>query len=80
MKFSISIAALFVAGVLASPAPAAPKCYGKNEVYNSCGTACPLTCEEPDPRPCTLQCVAGCFCKNGFIRNSAGACVKPSQC
>ena len=27
--------------------------------YSECGTACPLTCENPDPVLCILQCVPG---------------------
>ncbi|KAM0554075.1 hypothetical protein ACHAPJ_007150 [Fusarium lateritium] len=79
MKCSISLVALLVTGILAIPAPTTPTCK-PGEQYNQCGTACPLTCAEPKPRPCTKQCVSGCFCKAGTIRNSAGACVKASNC
>ena len=37
-----------------------PKCPG-DKVFNRCGSACPSTCEDPDP-PCTKQCVARCTC------------------
>nr|XP_012134943.1 PREDICTED: chymotrypsin inhibitor-like [Megachile rotundata] len=30
--------------------------------------------------PSFWQCVAGCTCKEGFVKNSVGACVSPSQC
>nr|QRN45218.1 zonadhesin-like 1 [Tineola bisselliella] len=53
---------------------------GKNEHYNRCGTACPLTCDQPEPRPCTRQCVKGCFCNGDLVRNSEGKCVPKDQC
>lgn len=57
---------------------------GRNEVYMSCGTACPLTCKNVisgSGNICTKQCVAGCFCKAGYVRRaSGGSCVLKSQC
>ncbi|XP_037914087.1 serine protease inhibitor swm-1-like [Hermetia illucens] len=53
---------------------------GENEMYSSCGTACPLTCQRPQPGICTLQCVMGCFCKQGFVRSNSGKCVRLSDC
>lgn len=56
-------------------------CKKKFEEYNSCGTACPLTCDNyKNPPGCTKQCVPGCFCRNGYVRNDAGDCVRPSEC
>ncbi|CCV02050.1 immune reactive putative protease inhibitor [Invertebrate iridovirus 25] len=55
------------------------KC-GPNEEYTTCGTACPLTCEKPKVGVCTLQCVIGCRCKEGYLRHRSGKCVKPNQC
>ena len=53
-----------------------------NEVFNACGTACPVTCANKDNPPmiCTMQCVIGCFCARGYLRNDAGTCVPESQC
>ena len=50
-------------------------------VYNQCGTACPLTCDNRDnPPACTRQCVAGCFCPEGTLQDSSGRCVQESEC
>ncbi|KAM0314333.1 hypothetical protein ACHAPQ_011848, partial [Fusarium lateritium] len=68
MKHYIPAVALFITGVLAVPTSVAQKCK-LGEQYQSCGTACPLTCEYPEPQACTMQCVSGCFCKKGLIRN-----------
>ena len=57
-----------------------PSQCGYNEVYTNCGTACPLTCEKPNIGPCTLQCVIGCQCKKGYLRNKFGKCVSPDKC
>eukprot|EP00117_Sycon_ciliatum_P036387 scpid49483/ scgid27402/ Chymotrypsin-elastase inhibitor ixodidin len=53
------------------------------EVYNECGTACPSTCTQPGPRPCAKICSRGCFCPEGFVRQSSenGApCVQSHDC
>ncbi|KAJ3630914.1 hypothetical protein MTP99_012080 [Tenebrio molitor] len=44
--------------------------------YDECGSACPPTCEDPNPT-CEAACVAGCFCKEGYIFSSFfELCVK----
>ncbi|KAG8181902.1 hypothetical protein JTE90_026060 [Oedothorax gibbosus] len=67
--------------VLPEQCPSKAVC-GKNQVYQECGTACPLTCENlgNPPKVCTLQCVVGCACQEGYVKNSEGECVKPEQC
>lgn len=52
---------------------------GENASFTECGSACPLTCENPEPRMCTMQCVMGCFCNPGFVL-SDGRCVRQSDC
>ncbi|XP_048005706.1 von Willebrand factor-like isoform X2 [Leguminivora glycinivorella] len=48
----------------------------KGEVRNTCGSACPPTCENKDEPPiCTSQCVDGCFCAKGTYRNKKGKCT-----
>lgn len=53
------------------------------ETYQTCGTACQPSCDDPNP-VCTKQCVPGCFCNPGLLRVRTGAndgpCVPQSQC
>lgn len=59
-------------------------CMFQNEEYNSCGSACPQTCEDVSNnnflKPCTFQCVPGCHCRPGFVRNYILQCVPPAAC
>lgn len=60
--------------------PPIPKCKA-NEIFLSCGTACPATCANPHPSPvCTKNCVVGCACKEGFLKNAQGECVEAANC
>ncbi|XP_053974060.1 chymotrypsin inhibitor-like [Hylaeus volcanicus] len=52
----------------------------KNQVWDFCSTACPPTCKKPKPDICTLQCVIGCRCIKGLLRNEKGECIPPSEC
>lgn len=66
--------------------PAQQEKCGVNEVYSSCGSYCPPTCEDlqysPNKQPiaCIAMCKVGCTCKRGFYRSSNGTCVPPAQC
>ncbi|XP_053611059.1 serine protease inhibitor swm-1-like [Plodia interpunctella] len=52
-----------------------------NEEYLLCGSACPFNCTDPKgPVTCSDDCVEGCFCKAGFLRNENGTCVNADQC
>ncbi|XP_023259719.1 von Willebrand factor isoform X2 [Seriola lalandi dorsalis] len=51
--------------------------------YNTCGPACPVTCQHPDPLHCSLTCVEGChaYCPPGQLLDEVAMhCVDPSQC
>ena len=56
---------------------------GLNEEYDTCGTACPRTCQKKHTGqlPCAKQCASGCFCRDGYILdNPDGNCIKKSYC
>lgn len=52
----------------------------EGEHFTLCGSACPATCEKPNPRICITLCIKGCFCDPGLIRNAEGKCVPPAEC
>lgn len=63
---------------------------GQNEVYEECGTACPVHCPSYNERgiietgsfACVRKCVPGCFCAAGFVRDlkRSNACVQIETC
>ena len=57
-------------------------CSLANEVYNECGNRCKEpTCELGLTfAPCLEVCDAGCFCKEGFMRDVTGQCVVEENC
>ncbi|XP_053693505.1 chymotrypsin inhibitor-like [Sabethes cyaneus] len=57
-------------------------CSGVNEVFSTCGSACPQTCDNYrlGSLGCGRPCQRGCFCRTGYVRNSVGVCVEPIQC
>ncbi|NP_001265809.1 von Willebrand factor precursor [Oryzias latipes] len=51
--------------------------------YNTCGPACPITCQHPEPLQCSFTCVEAChaYCPPGQLLDEvAMRCVNPSQC
>ncbi|XP_010223541.1 PREDICTED: von Willebrand factor [Tinamus guttatus] len=51
--------------------------------YNSCGPACPITCQHPQALECPLQCVEGCHvhCPAGEILDELSlTCISPEDC
>ncbi|KAH0948343.1 hypothetical protein HN011_009229 [Eciton burchellii] len=77
---SRTLFALLIVGVLVNVIGAYNQLCPENQEWKSCGTACPPTCSNPNPQICTLQCVIGCQCKNGYLLNPSGHCVLPSEC
>ena len=56
-----------------------PECSG-GQIYNSCGSACTKTCDDPMPR-CSKQCVPKCECPaNSPIWYGDYTCVAKEQC
>nr|XP_002735967.1 PREDICTED: IgGFc-binding protein-like [Saccoglossus kowalevskii] len=63
-----------------SDSPCAIEC-PPNQVYNTCGSACPPTCDIPFPvAECTEQCIEGCFCEDGLILDVGNVCIPQSEC
>jgi hypothetical protein len=59
-----------------------PPACGNNEEYSECGAnGCQNTCENPTlSQVCRAMCIAGCVCKEGYLRDSNGNCVAAKKC
>ncbi|KAL2080289.1 hypothetical protein ACEWY4_024082 [Coilia grayii] len=58
------------------PEPACPE----NSHFESCGNACPATCEDPSaPSTCKAPCVQTCTCDEGYYL-SGDKCIHKEQC
>jgi hypothetical protein len=56
-----------------------PECTG-GQVYTTCGTLCPRTCENHQlDFACTSECVRGCFCPDDTVLHD-GQCIPSWQC
>ena len=55
-------------------------CKDPNSSFISCGSACEPTCDKPNPLICTMNCVSGCFCNTGYIKDSTGFCIPIEKC
>ncbi|XP_076243225.1 chymotrypsin inhibitor-like [Calliopsis andreniformis] len=73
-RFTFALFALFAIIFSAQAAKCPP-----GEVWSDCGSACQPSCLKPKPL-CTLQCVSGCFCPDGLVRNNNGKCIPKSNC
>ncbi|XP_025015942.1 von Willebrand factor-like [Tetranychus urticae] len=73
-NFISNASKVFTDCVYDAPGKCVEKCT-KPKVFSTCGSACPPTCDNPNPI-CTLQCVKGCFCPKGTLLNRSGECVK----
>ncbi|CRK88682.1 CLUMA_CG002351, isoform A [Clunio marinus] len=77
-RLSFIILAIFARNCAMEPSTV---CIGENEEYKDCGSSCPPTCENPDPEACITLCVVGCFCKDGYYRDtSTNQCVLLDEC
>ncbi|XP_015792875.1 venom peptide SjAPI-like [Tetranychus urticae] len=56
------------------------RCSSERQEFNECGTACPPTCYLPNPEFCTRECVARCFCKEGYFEALDGQCYTEQEC
>ncbi|UYV78779.1 hypothetical protein LAZ67_16002718 [Cordylochernes scorpioides] len=59
------------------------QCEGPNEHYSTCGTVCQANCTNyEEPVPCILLCSFGCFCNDGYVRESdnSSPCIKIEDC
>ncbi|UYV78424.1 hypothetical protein LAZ67_16001304 [Cordylochernes scorpioides] len=67
-------------GVCVKPELCDDKCAGKpNEEYTTCGSRCTENCLGYLMK-CANNCLEGCFCKEGFKRNSEDVCVRSDLC
>eukprot|EP00047_Mylnosiga_fluctuans_P015665 m.48285 g.48285 ORF g.48285 m.48285 type:complete len:652 (-) comp6026_c0_seq1:123-2078(-) len=57
----------------------APTC-GPNTHFNDCASACPKTCDDPNPTMCVMMCVSTCECDDGYLLNSDSTCVPAEAC
>jgi len=61
-------------------------CLGAHQEYQTCGSACPLSCADVRQaryyKPCTYQCMQGCFCKRGYARRThqRSQCIPDWRC
>lgn len=51
-----------------------------DQEYQECGSACSATCDNRNPKACTLQCVPQCVCRDNLVRRGDGACVTIDKC
>ncbi|KAM4652245.1 mucin-19-like [Discoglossus pictus] len=55
----------------------------ENQVYQTCGTKCPSTCDNyMEDMACIDMCAEGCFCKDGLVllNKDSNICVEKSKC
>ncbi|XP_053665304.1 salivary glue protein Sgs-3-like [Anopheles marshallii] len=63
--------------------PPPPVCEDPREIYDECGTACgDRTCDNQRRSnvQCSKQCVEGCFCRNGYVRDKNRKCIPAYRC
>ncbi|KOC13483.1 trypsin Inhibitor like cysteine rich domain containing protein [Aspergillus flavus AF70] len=77
MKFQSTFLAIFLA--MASAVYAAEQC-PENQEYKTCGSSCPPACDSPPDQVCTMECVEGCQCIDGYVLNQYRECIPQSEC
>ncbi|XP_053691944.1 cysteine-rich venom protein 6-like [Sabethes cyaneus] len=83
MKLVIVVVLVAACAVMVCGVPYDTYCSGVNEVFSTCGSACPATCDSwrlGGSQWCGRSCNRGCFCRSGYVRNSLGVCIEPAQC
>uniref|UniRef100_A0AC35FK33 TIL domain-containing protein n=1 Tax=Panagrolaimus sp. PS1159 TaxID=55785 RepID=A0AC35FK33_9BILA len=82
MKFIIfSIFFLAVSVCVFADTNTNPQKCPENSKWNECGTACPTTCKQQTPPPCTKQCHPSCQCEDGWNESVFKTqCVLISEC
>ncbi|KAF9988445.1 hypothetical protein BGZ75_009392 [Mortierella antarctica] len=78
-RFLALVATILAFSAFLAIAAAQTKCK-ENEFYTSKGSACPPTCDTPNPTICSRNFVPGCFCKDGLVRAKDGNCVPFRSC
>ncbi|PAV71948.1 hypothetical protein WR25_16653 [Diploscapter pachys] len=61
------------------------RCADPRRQYHSCGSACPISCDNRNQPRCGEHCVAGCFCKLPYIllddeNPLTSRCILPAEC
>ncbi|CAB3397645.1 unnamed protein product [Caenorhabditis bovis] len=61
------------------------RCADDRRQYQTCGSACPVSCENRNQPRCSERCVTGCFCKIPYILENGedplhSRCILPSDC
>ncbi|XP_069763813.1 mucin-19-like [Narcine bancroftii] len=61
--------------------PILQDCRKQNKIVSDCANTdvCKKTCATLN-KPCPNPCVPGCVCPSGFVEDSSGKCILPSQC
>lgn len=57
-------------------------CTGPNQIYSGCGDDnCQRTCNRLNVTSCSPVCsVPACICSPGYVKNSMGVCIAPTEC
>jgi hypothetical protein len=80
LRFAFSLLFTVCAFGLGIAKPATPQC-GPNAEFDDCGSVCAPTCARPKvTQICPELCITGCFCKEGFLKNFDGECVRRQEC